>query len=42
MGSGSTIVAAINTKRRYIGIEKDKTIFEVAEKRINDVLNTLT
>ena len=42
MGSGSTIVAAINTKRRYIGIEKDKTIFEVAEKRINEVLKSLT
>jgi len=40
MGSGSTIVACINTKRRYIGIEKNKEIFEIAEKRINDILNT--
>ena len=34
MGSGSTIVAAINTNRQYIGIEKDEEIFKVAEKRI--------
>ena len=37
MGSASTIVACINTKRRYIGIEKDKTIFETAQKRINNI-----
>jgi len=36
MGSGSTIVACINTKRRYIGIEKDEEIFKSAEKRINE------
>ena len=34
MGSGSTIIACINTKRNYIGIEMDKTIFEVAKNRI--------
>jgi DNA modification methylase len=34
MGSGSTIVAAINTNRNYIGIEKDEEIFKIAEKRI--------
>ena len=37
MGSGSTVVACINTKRKYIGIEKDKTIFETAKKRINNI-----
>ena len=37
MGSGSTIVGCINTKRRYIGIEKDKTIFETAQNRINNI-----
>jgi site-specific DNA-methyltransferase (adenine-specific) len=36
MGSGSTIIACKNTKRHYIGIEKDKDIFEVAKKRIQD------
>jgi site-specific DNA-methyltransferase (adenine-specific) len=34
MGSGSTIIACINTKRKYIGIEMDKNIFEVAKNRI--------
>lgn len=34
MGSGTTIKACINTKRNYIGIEKDKDIFNTAKKRI--------
>ena len=34
MGSGSTGVACKNTNRKFIGIEKDKTIFEVAKKRL--------
>lgn len=34
MGSGSTIVAAINEHRNYIGIELNKEIFEAAERRI--------
>jgi len=38
MGSGSTIIACINTNRTYIGIEKDKDIFLTAEKRINETL----
>lgn len=38
MGSGSTICACINTKRRYIGFEKDKTIFKTASKRIKETL----
>ena len=38
MDSGTTIEAAIKSKRNYIGIEKDAEIFETAEKRINDVL----
>ena len=36
MGSGSTAIAAINTKRNYIGIEKDLKYFEIANKRIED------
>ena len=36
MGSGSAGVAAVNTGRRFIGIEKDNTYFEVAKQRIND------
>jgi len=38
MGSGTSIIAAINTKRNYIGIEMDELIFKTAEKRINNIL----
>ena len=34
MGSGTTGVACVNTKRNFIGIEKDQTYFELAKKRI--------
>lgn len=34
MGSGSTGVAAINTGRYFVGIERDATYFEVARQRI--------
>jgi site-specific DNA-methyltransferase (adenine-specific) len=36
MGSGSSIVAAINTNRNYIGIERDSEIFNQASNRINN------
>ena len=35
MGSGSTGVAAMNTNREFIGIEKDETYFNIACDRIN-------
>ncbi len=35
MGSGTTIQACNNTNRRYIGIEKDKDIFETAKNRLD-------
>jgi site-specific DNA-methyltransferase (adenine-specific) len=38
MGSGSTGVAARNTKRRFVGIEKDSKYFEIAQMRINKEL----
>jgi len=38
MGSGSTGVACINTKRNFIGIEKDDKYFEIAKKRIADAI----
>lgn len=36
MGSGTTGVACKNTKRNFIGIEKDDKYFEIATKRINE------
>ena len=35
LNSGSTGVACVNTNRNFIGIEKDKKYFAVANKRIN-------
>ena len=35
MGSGSTGVACINTKRDFIGIELNEEYFKIAKKRIN-------
>jgi len=34
MGSGTTGVAAINSGRNFVGIEKDSSYFAIAEKRI--------
>jgi site-specific DNA-methyltransferase (adenine-specific) len=42
MGSGSTIVAAIKEKRKYIGIEKDEHYFNVAKQRIDNELRQLS
>ena len=39
MGSGSTIVAALNTNRRAIGIEMDEGYFNIAKERIEKALN---
>ena len=36
MGSGSTGVACVNTRRDFIGIELDKGYFDIAKKRIED------
>ena len=38
MGSGSTGVACLNTRRNFIGIELDHEYFKIAEKRINENL----
>ena len=38
MGSGSTGVACQNTNRKFIGIEKDKTYFEIAKKRMANTI----
>lgn len=36
MGSGSTGVAAVNTGRRFIGIEKEEKYFKIAKQRIGE------
>ena len=37
MGSGSTIVACINTNRQYIGMELNEEYFEIAKNRIENI-----
>ena len=38
MGSGTTGVACCNLNRDFIGIERDKNYFKIAEQRINNLL----
>ena len=38
MGSGSTGVAALNTNRKFIGIELDENYFNIAEERIHKAI----
>lgn len=38
MGSGSTGIAAINTGRKFIGIEKNEEFYNIAKERINEVI----
>ena len=35
MGSGTTAIACVNTKRKYIGFEMDETYFKLASERID-------
>ena len=37
MGSGSTGVACVNTKRNFIGIELDEKYYEIAKNRIENL-----
>ena len=39
MGSGTTGVACVNIKRKFIGIEMDDEYFQLATKRIDDILS---
>jgi hypothetical protein len=39
MGVGSTCVAAKKLERKYIGIESDKKLFEIAQRSINEKTN---
>ena len=36
MGSGTTGVACIHTKRKFVGIEKDENYFQIAKERIEN------
>jgi site-specific DNA-methyltransferase (adenine-specific) len=42
MGSGTTGVACVNTGRKFIGIERDPTYFEIAKQRISGAAPLLT
>jgi len=42
MGSGTTGVASIMSKRNFIGIEMDSNYYEIAKKRIREVENIAT
>ena len=41
MGSFTTAIACLNTKRNFIGIELDDKYFEAGSKRVNEHLKTL-
>ena len=41
-GSGSTCIASIREKRRWIGIEKDEEYYQIAKKRIEQELSQPT
>lgn len=36
MGSGTTAIASINTKRRYLGFDINKEYVDISNKRITD------
>ena len=38
-GSGTIPLAAFNLKRKFVGIEKDKTYFKIAEKRLANIID---
>ena len=42
IGSGTTAIACINTKRNFIGIEKEIKYFDIANERISKLLNPAT
>jgi site-specific DNA-methyltransferase (adenine-specific) len=42
MGSGSTMVACVNTKRNGIGIELDDNYFKIAQKRVKEAIQHQT
>ncbi len=41
LGSGTTAIAAIQTERQFIGIEKEKRYLDIAKKNIEDANSVL-
>lgn len=41
MGAGSTGIAAMNTGRKFIGVEMDKKYFDIAENRIKSAIDNI-
>ena len=41
MGSGSTGVACLNTRRNFIGVEADESYFNIASQRIKEINNEI-
>lgn len=41
MGSGTTAVACINTKRNFVGFEIEYEYFKVASNRVVELQNTV-
>lgn len=39
LGGGTTAIACINKKRKFIGVELDKKVFKLTSKRIDEVLS---
>ena len=39
IGSGTTAVACVNTKRKCIGIERDDKYFDISCKRVDEAVN---
>jgi len=42
IGSGTTAIACINTKRNYIGFELDTSYYNIANKRIQDTISNIS
>lgn len=41
LGSGTTVISAIKTNRRFIGIEKDEKYYKLAKQRVDSFKNDL-
>lgn len=39
MGSGSTGIAGVSLNRSFVGFEQDKGYYEIAERRLEQVLS---